>query len=72
MKQFLKYLKTKPLIIAYYIFVITMITTFNIVAYNQIDDNIVLIAILSFINAIILPVALYQPYQEWKTFYKNK
>lgn len=70
MKQFFKYLKTKPLIIAYYIFVLSMVTTFNIVAFNDIDDTLMLISIITFLNIIVLPVALYQPYQEWKTFYK--
>ena len=66
MNKFFKYLIENKGKIAYYLFVLTFYAIFNTYALTQPDLDWTVYGILGFFDLIALPIALYQPYKEWK------
>lgn len=71
--KFFKYLSKKPIGIAYYIFVLSIVIAVNYVLLtNGLQENSLgfFIFFMILINLIIFPIALYQPYKEYKDITK--
>jgi hypothetical protein len=69
MKEFLKYLVTRPSKIAYLMLVFLFFFLVDTVCYYGIEDSDckpMLLAIVISFNVVVFSAAMYHPYKEWK------
>lgn len=71
MKQYLKYLLTKKAKIAYCLFILSFTAVCDYYIINEylnfeIENPIMLGFAFSILNLVVMPLAMYHPYKEWK------
>lgn len=67
MKEFIQYIFKNKGKLAWYTFIILFYSTMNIYVFNHREQSDwTIYHILGFFDLIALPLALYQPYKEWK------